>query len=141
MTFDMEEPDTQPTRVTITAHGTMVNETSSAVGVSEQDIPNFLGLDERGQSIVIELYGRYDWAPPPGQPSMGGFHLEPGASINYTAISRTWDSTVKNVRYWYSSTIPGSILLHFPGRDITCQVNGMTPAEGKAIPNVFEAGG
>ena len=125
----------------MTGRGILTNNTSSPIGVGEDDIPNFQGLNERGQSIVLELYGTYDWAPPPGQPSMGEFALEPGASVAYTAVSKTWDTTVKDVKFWYSATVPGSILLYFPGRDVVCPVHGMTPAEGKAIPNTFSGAG
>ena len=96
-----------------------------------------MGLDERGQSIVIELYGTYDWAPPPGQPSMGEFALNPGESVNYTAVSRNWDSTVKNVRYWYSANVSGSLLLYFPNKYVNCPVPVMEPAAGISIPNTF----
>lgn len=137
--FDMATPSSSLTQVTITARGILLNGTTSPIGVGEDDIPNFQGLDERGQSIVIELYGTYDWAPPPGQPSMGEFVLEPGASVAYTAVSKTWDTTIMNVRFWFSATVPGSILLYFPGRDVVCPVPGMTPADGKPIPNTFRA--
>ena len=103
------------------------------------DISNFQGLDQRGEFIVIELYGTFDWAPPPG--SMGEFMLEPGASAAYTAASKTSNDTVKDVQHWYSPTIPGSILLYFPGADVVCPVQGMTPAEGKPIPNTFNGNG
>lgn len=141
VTFDMATPSSSLTEVTITGRGVLTNNTNSPIGVGEDDIPNFQGLDVRGQSIVIELYGTYDWAPAPGQPSMGEFVLEPGASVAYTAVSKTWDTTVKDVRFWYSATVPGSMLLYFPGRDVVCPVPGMTPADGKAIPNTFSGVG
>jgi hypothetical protein len=137
----MATPSSSLTQVTVTARGILVNSTTSPIGVGEDDIPNFQGLDERGRSIIIELYGTYDWAPPPGQPSMGEFILEPGASVAYTAVSKNWDTTIKDVRFWYSATVPGSVLLYFPGRDVVCAVPGMTPADGKPIPNTFGGAG
>lgn len=133
--FDVENPSWYD--VDVEARGVLTNGTSSPIGVGEDDIPNFEGLDDRGQSIVIELYGTYDWAPPPGHPRMGEFILEPGASVAYTAISHTWKHTVRNVKYWYSAAIPGSVLLYFPGPLVVCEVQGQIPAEGAAIPNSF----
>lgn len=133
--FDVENPTMYD--IDVRARGVLTNGTSSPIAVGEDDIPNFQGLDDRGQSIVIELYGTYDWAPPPGQPSMGEFVLEPGASVAYTAISQSWKHTVQNVKYWYSAAIPGSLLLYFPGPLVVCEVKGQVPAEGSAIPNSF----
>lgn len=135
VTFNVENPS--PYDIDITARGILTNGTSSPIGVGEHDIPDFRGLDDRGQAIVIELYGTYDWAPPPGQPSMGEFVLEPGASVAFTAIDHTWKSTVRNVKYWYSAAIPGSVLLYFPSPLSGCEVRGQTPAEGAPVANTF----
>lgn len=124
------------TEITVTARGTLVNGSTAAIRVGEKDIPNFLGLDDRGQSVVIELYGTFDWTPPPGQPSMGEFSLNPGESVNYTAVSKAWDHTVAEVKYWYSANVSGSLLLYFPS-NVRCPVPVMQPAEGKAIQNTF----
>ena len=133
--FDVENPTVYD--IDVKARGVLTNGTPSPIAVGEDDIPNFQGLDDRGQSIVIELYGTYDWAPPPGQPSMGEFILEPGASVAYTAVSQTWKDTVQNVKYWYSAPIPGSLLLSYTGPLVVCEVKGQVPAEGSAIPNSF----
>ncbi|WP_422759062.1 hypothetical protein [Paenarthrobacter sp. C1] len=124
------------TQVTVTGHGTLVNGSNAAISVGENDIPNFLGLDDRGQSIVIELYGTFDWAPPPGQPTTGEFILKSGQSVNYTAVSKVWNHTVAEVKYWYSANVSGSLLLYFPS-NIGCPVPVMKASEGKAIPNTF----
>lgn len=59
------------------------------------------GLNDRGQSTVIELFGAYDWAPPPGKPSPGHFILQPGASVAFTAVHNKFASRIADVRYWY----------------------------------------
>lgn len=122
--------------VTVTARGVLTNDTTANIGVGESDIPNFLGLDDRGQSAVIELYGTYDWAPPPGEPSYGDFILHPGESVAYTAVANVFDTTVEEVRYWYSANDPGSILLYYPGL-WNCSVPATRPDASWSIPNRY----
>lgn len=62
---------TLPNEVTIVGRGTLHNGSSAAIRISERDVPNLYGLDSKGRIATIELYGEYDWAPPPGIPSGG----------------------------------------------------------------------
>ena len=135
VTIDVEKSSSSLNKTTVTAHGTLTNQTSAPVGFLEFDIPNFQGLNVRGQPVVIELYGTYDWTPPPGVPSGGEIHLQPGQTIGWSAVSDTWDTTVHEVTHWYAAAEPGSILTFFGGRDVVCAPGAMAPGTGNAIPN------
>lgn len=123
--------------VTVTAHGVFTNGTSAPLAVDDADIPNFLGLDERGDSPVMELYGTYDSPPPPpGEPNLGEFVLEPGASVAYTAVTDTYADAIRQVKYWQADN--DGYVLYYPFRElISCPVNFMAPAGAQAIPNTF----
>ena len=137
----VEKSSASPNRATVLARGTVTNGTSAPVGFLEFDIPNFQGLNVRGQPVVIELHGTYDWAPPPGVPSGGEIHLQPGQSVSWSAVSETWDTTVHDVTHWYSAAEPGSMLTFFGGSNVACQVGAMVPGTGAAILNTVRSTG
>ncbi|MCQ1987353.1 hypothetical protein [Arthrobacter sp. zg-Y844] len=123
--------------VTVTAHGVFTNGTSAPLAVDNADIPNFLGLDDRGESSVIELYGTYDSPPPPpGEPNAGEFVLESGASVVYTAVSDTYTDAVRKVKYWQADN--DGYVLYYPFRElVNCPVSFTAPTGPTAIPNTF----
>ncbi|MCC3299406.1 hypothetical protein [Arthrobacter caoxuetaonis] len=125
--------------VTVTGRGVLTNGTNVPVTFPEYDIPNFYGLDERGQSSVIELYGTFDRVPPPGQPSTGYIVLGPGESVGYTATAENeFLETLTEVKYWHSSNGLASTLISFPDEYILdCSVPYETPDASMSIPNTF----
>lgn len=128
---------TLPNEVTVVGRGTLHNGTSAAVQVNERDVPNLEGLNARGQTSAIALYGDYDWAPSPGVPSGGVIVVEPGESVTYTVKDDTLASSIAEVTHWYSSTESGWLQMYFSNAGSLCNVAGMNPGSGKAIPNDF----
>jgi hypothetical protein len=51
--------------------------------------------------------------------------------------ARHWTAPSKTSSTGTRPPSPGSILLYFAGADVVCPVQGMTPEEGKPIPNTF----
>lgn len=138
--FEVAAPDWEGDtfiEVTVTARGVFTNGTSAPLAVDDADIPNLLGLDQRGDSAVTELYGTYDSPPPPpGEPNPGEFILEPGESVVYTAVSNTYDEAVRKVKYWQADN--DGYVLYYPFRElVNCQVNFLAPPGAQAIPNTF----
>jgi hypothetical protein len=138
--FELAEPDWEGDpyiEVTVTAHGVFTNGTSSPLAVDNADIPNLLGLDERGDSPVMERYGTYESpSPPPGEPNTGEFILEPGASVVYTAVSDTSAESVRKVKYWQADS--DGYVLYYPFHElISCPVSFTEPIGAKSIPNTF----
>lgn len=123
--------------VIVTGRGTLTNGTSAAVRITQTDVPDLEGLDERGQIEAIETTGTYDWAPPPGIPSGGVIDLQPGQILTFTVVEDTYRPS-STVKYWYSSTESGSVMMYFTDFGNTmCHVFGMPDHSGNSIPNTF----
>jgi hypothetical protein len=82
---------------------------TAAVTVNDNDVPNFSGLDTRGESIIIELYGKWDWTPPPGNARANSIALPPGQQLTYTVSSTDHNSTINDVKYWFTAAALGSM--------------------------------
>jgi hypothetical protein len=93
----------------ITVKGSVTNNTTAAVTINDNDVPNFSGLDTRGESIIIELYGKWDWTPPPGNARPNSITLAPGQQLTYTVSSTDNNSTINDVKYWFTAAALGSM--------------------------------
>ena len=123
--------------VLVTGRGTITNGTTAAVQIMQTDVPDLEGLDERGQIEAIQTTGTYDWAPPPGVPSGGVIDLQPGQTLAFTVVEDTYRPS-STVKYWYSSTESGSVLMYFTDfRNANCHVFGMPERSGNSIANTF----
>lgn len=123
--------------VSITGRGTITNGTTAAVQIMQTDVPDLEGLDERGQIVTIQTTGTYDWAPPPGTPSGGVIDLQPGQTLSFTVVESNYGAPT-TVKYWYSSTESGSVLMYFTDFvNANCHVFGMPDKVGTSIPNTF----
>lgn len=136
ITFEWPYP-TDPDAITVIGRGSLVNGTTAPVRITQRDVPNLEGLDSRGQTALIALYGDYDWAPPPGVPSGGVIVLQPGESVTYTVEDPTRASMITPVTHWYSATDVASVQMFYEGSYTLCNVRGMAEGTGKAIPNTF----
>ncbi|WP_437770647.1 hypothetical protein [Arthrobacter sp. KNU40] len=120
---------------TIIARGVLRNDTTAEVLLGDNDVPNFLGLDAQGKPVVIELFGEWDWAPPPGTPRMGFLTIKPGQSLAYTVTKTFPNEMIAQVKFWYSAAEVGSLDATFNnGQFLRCR-NPLAPAgQGQSIP-------
>lgn len=117
----------------ISASGAVRNDTNAEVLLFDNDVPNFQGLNKRGESVIIELFGKWDWAPPPGKPNLGYLTIQPGQSMTYTITSTSFNSTINEVLNWYTAAEVGSFHASFnDSRYIRCP-NPLSPA-GRGVP-------
>jgi hypothetical protein len=93
--------------------GTVTNDTTAVVTLFDDDVPDFKGLNSRGEPIVIETYGKWDWKPPAGKPRPLYLALEPGERLSYVVSDTSSNSTINDVKYWFSDGQLGSFEASF----------------------------
>lgn len=119
----------------ITARGVLRNDTTAEVLLSDSKVPDFIGLDARGNSVVIERYGDWDWAPPPGTPRQGFFTIQPGQSVAYTVKGQYPNEMLATVKFWYTAAEIGSLEANFnSGELISCRAPLAPAGKGQSIP-------
>lgn len=97
----------------VTVKGSVTNNTTAVVTVWDDDVPNFTGLNARGETVIIELYGKWDWTPPPGTARPTSLSLNPGQQLTYTVSSTEYNSTIHDVKYWFTAAALGSMEASF----------------------------
>lgn len=119
----------------ISASGSVRNGTNAEILLFDNDVPDFQGLNNRGESVVIELFGKWDWAPPPGKPNLGFLTMQPGQSITYTITSTYFNSTINEVLNWYTAAEVGSLHASFNDSSYIRCPNPLSPAgRGASVP-------
>jgi hypothetical protein len=120
----------------ITVKGAVTNNTTGVVTLNDNDVPNFKGLNTRGEAVVIELYGKWDWSPPAGKPRPTHIAMQPGERLAYTVTSTSNNATINEVKFWFSDGQLGSMeaSFDFDGPYWDCPDPLPSNGEGDSMP-------
>jgi hypothetical protein len=130
------------TYISVTAHGSVRNESSAAITFADADTPNLEGLDSRGSTTFFEQYGEFSYVPPAGKPRPGELTLEPGQSMSYNVIKEYVPTGVlAATKFWYTDLDSHSFTVYFsdapalPGCDFPRVVAN---AAGQSLANPYK---
>lgn len=128
--------------LSITAHGSVNNNSSAAITFYDRDIPNLEGLDSRGSTVFFEEYGEYSYVPPAGEPRPSQLTLEPGQSMAYKVFRESeYQISVAETKFWHNDLDSHSFAVYFVGAAALVGCDDprvVAPASGQSIPNPYK---
>lgn len=125
--------------VTVTGQGTVRNASTSPATFSIISIPNVIGLDRDGRTVLSNNLGDFDYTPPAGQPRPDEVVLTPGESLNFSFTNKDERAeTVADVTHWYIDLDYWTSYAVTPeGTNYLCEIPVKVTEDGQSLPSTY----